>query len=282
LTGLSVGSIIETPVAETTGGRPFVHRREGEGEMTAEPRDQRRLYDDLVWTWPIISPPDDYIEESEHFSRVIREYAGIGAASLLHLGCGGGHNDHTLNLHFRVTGVDLSPRMLELARRLNPEITYHEGDMRSVRLGERFDAVAILDSINCMLSEDDLRAAFETAFFHLRPGGVFLTHVEQTVSSFQQNRTTFMTGSLGDTEITFVENYYDPDPADTTYECTFVYLIRQRGELTIETDRHLAGLFPLDVWYDNLRRTGFDVRQLSFEDTNQQCSIPLLVGIKSA
>jgi SAM-dependent methyltransferase len=247
-----------------------------------EPRDERRLYDDLAWTWPIISPPDDYVEESEYFAEVIRKYAGPGSATLLHLGCGGGHNDHNLKLHYRVTGIDLSLRMLELARKLNPEVVYHEGDMRSIRLEERFDAVTILDSINYMLSEDDLRSAFETAFYHLLPGGVFLTHVEQTPRTFRQNRTTSITRSLGDTEITFVENYYDPDPADTTYECTFVYLVRQRGRLVIETDRHLCGLFPLNVWYDNLRITGFDVRRLSFEDSSQQCSIPLLVGVKAA
>jgi SAM-dependent methyltransferase len=249
-------------------------------EMPQE--DARRMYDDLAWTWPIISPPEDYVEEGEYFAGVIREHAGVGARSLLHLGCGGGHTDNTLKLHFQVTGVDVSPGMLRLARRLNPEVMYHEGDMRTLRLPERFDAVALLDSVGYMLTDDDLRSAFETAFFHLRPGGVLLTCVEHTVQSFQQNRTICVTRVLGDTEITFVENYYDPDPSDTTYECTFIYLIRERGDLRVETDRHLAGIFPLKIWYDNLNYAGFDVKQLSFEDSAHGGSIPLLVGIRPA
>jgi hypothetical protein len=28
-------------------------------------KDERRLYSDLAWTWPIISPVEDYIEETE-------------------------------------------------------------------------------------------------------------------------------------------------------------------------------------------------------------------------
>ena len=244
--------------------------------------DQRRMYEDLAWTWPIISPPEDYVEESEYLAHVIREHAGINVHTLLHLGCGGGHNDHTLKLHFRVTGVDVSPRMLELARRLNPEVMYHEGDMRSVRLQERFDAVALLDSVAYMLDEDDLRSAFETAFVHLRPGGVMVTYVEQTSQSFQQNLATCSTRVLGDTEITFIEHYYDPDPTDTVFESTFVYLIREHGELKIETDRHISGLFTLNVWYENLRTAGFTVAQMAFEDSSQRSTIPLLVCTKPA
>jgi SAM-dependent methyltransferase len=245
--------------------------------------DERRLYGDLAWTWPIISPPEDYVSESEYFAGVIRDHASISTRSLLHLGCGGGHNDYTLKLHFDVTGVDISPEMLGLARRLNPGVTYHEGDMRSVRLERSFDAVAILDSVNYMLTEDDLRAAFETAHVHLRPGGVLLTYVEQTRQSFRQNRTTSYSRTKGDVEITFIENYYDRDPADTTYESILVYLIRERGDLRIETDRHLAGIFPLNLWYENLRMAGFEISQLTLEEPEDRGgSIPLLVCIKPA
>lgn len=245
--------------------------------------DQRRLYGDLAWTWPIISPPEDYVSESEYLAGVIRDHANIGTGSLLHLGCGGGHNDYTLKLHFDVTGVDISPQMLGLARRLNPDVMYHEGDMRSIRLERSFDAVAILDSVNYMLTENDLRAAFETARVHLRPGGVLMTYVEQTRQSFRQNRVTSYTRSKGDVEITFIENYYDPDPTDTTYQSTFVYLIRERGDLRIETDRHLAGIFTLNLWYAHLRMAGFEVSQLSFEEPEDSGgSIPLFVCIKPA
>ena len=59
-----------------------------------------------------------------------------------------------------------------------------------------------------------------------------------------------------------IENQHDPDPADTTYESTFIYLIRRRGRLWVETDRHRLGLFPLRVWRRLLRETGFRVAQV--------------------
>jgi len=194
-------------------------------------KDSRRLYGDMAWLWPIISPFTDYIEETELFSRKIREHVKKKDGNLLHLGCGGGHNDYIFKKYFEVTGVDISESMLALASKLNPEVTYMKGDMRSLRLPQSFDAVTVLDSINYMTSVEDLYSAFRTAYVHLAPGGVFLTLIEQISGKFQQNYCKCSTHSKGDVEVSFIENYYDPDIGDTSYEATFIYLIRKAGEL---------------------------------------------------
>ena len=250
--------------------------------QTFSSNNHHRLYSDLSWTWPIISPPEDYIQETEWFCKIIREHSQIEVKTLLNLGCGGGHNDYTLKTHFSVTGLDTSGAMLNLARKLNPEATYLLDDMRTVRLGVFFDAVTIFDSVNYMLSVQDLRAAFTTAFEHLKPGGVFLTLVEESVDCFHNNKTTCSTHVKGDIEITFIENYYDPDPTDTTFEATFIYLIRRGSRLEIETDHHLCGIFDMKIWLDQLRGVGFDVKQLELRDPNLgERSYPMLLCIKA-
>jgi len=247
---------------------------------TGSARDARRLYADLAWTWPIISPPEDYVEEAEGFCHLIREYARIPARTVLDLGCGGGHNDATFKRHFEVVGVDVSEPMLSLARSLNPEVEYVVGDMRTVRLGRAFDAVVIADSIDYMLTEADLRAAFETASAHLRPGGVLVTYAEHEPETFRQNRTSATTRSRGDVEITLVENSYDPDPADGTFEFTIVYLIRRGGILDVHVDRHLSNLFPLETWRRNLRSSGLDVVELRRPFEDGEPKVPTFVALK--
>lgn len=245
--------------------------------------DERRLYGDLAWTWRIISPPEDYVPEGKYFARVIREHAAVEVKTLLHLGCGGGHNDHTLKRHFDLTSADVSEPMLRLAKDLNPEVTYLAGDMRSLRLDSQFDAVAILDSVNYMTSEDDLRQAFETAYHHLKPGGVFLTIVEQTPETFVQNLTKHWTRRQDDVEITFIENSYDPDTGDTTYESVFVFIIRERGALRIETDRHVGGIFPMETWFEILKEVGFEVERTDYADPEDNgVPLPVLICKKSA
>jgi ADP-ribose pyrophosphatase YjhB (NUDIX family)/SAM-dependent methyltransferase len=226
--------------------------------------DQRRLYSDLAWAWPLISQGEDYVQEAEAFARQIRQRARIPVSTLLHLGCGGGHLDLTLKKYFNVSGVDVSQPMLDLAGQLNPEVTYFPGDMRTVHLEKTFDAVVIADSIDYMLTEADLLSAFRTAYAHLKPGGIFCTYAGVTCQSFIQNDTRVSTHSDGSVVITYIENRYDPNPQDSTYEITFVYLIRRSGsedQLEIETDRHLGGLFDLETWSRCLSDTGFEVHR---------------------
>lgn len=238
--------------------------------------DEQRLYHDLAWIWPIISPPEEYVQETEWICRIIRQYSEIEVKTLLHLGCGGGHNDFTLKKHFQMTGIDLSQEMLTLARALNPEVTYVQGDMRTYRSEERFDAVLVADAVSYMLTEEDLHAVFRSAWMHLKPGGALLTFAEVTKERFQQQHTECPTHAKGDIEITYIENYYDPDPADTTYEVTFIYLIRRQGKLELQTDAHLAGIFPLASWPRCLQEVGFQTHQITFEGYD----IPTFICVK--
>jgi SAM-dependent methyltransferase len=244
-------------------------------------QNEKRMYADLAWLWPILSPKEDYVHESEFIAGALKQHSLIRPRTLLHLGCGAGHNDYTLKQHFEVAGVDLSPHMLELARGLNPEVRYVEGDMRAVRLGMEFDAVIILDSIAYMLTEEALREALATAHLHLRPGGAFLSVVELDPTTFVQNKTSAWTRARGDVELTFIENYYDPDPHDSTYECTFLFLIREAGRLRIETDSHLAGIFPMETWRSSLEGAGFDVLELEYRAQGEhEAALPVLLGLK--
>lgn len=244
--------------------------------------DQRRLYGDLAWTWPIISPPEHYVDESETFAGLIRAHGRGEFKTLLNLGSGGGHNDWTLKHHFAVTGVDCSPEMQDLARRLNPEVEYIAGDMREVRLGRPFDAVTCFDSIDYMLSEADLAAAFATAYAHLRPGGVFVTYAEVTCESFVEGlvRADRQVGHDG-TEIIFIEHDHDPDPTDSTMECGYITLIRQAGLFRVEADHHLTGIFPEARWPALLEAAGFEAQTLIITVWDEaEEPIPTFIGIK--
>ncbi len=226
-----------------------------------EQPDQRRLYGDLAWTWRIISPPEDCVEEAEEILACARASSKIQVNTLLDLGCGAGHTHLTWKKYVEVTGVDITRVMLESAERLNPEVIYLEGDMRTVRLEKLFDMVTITDSIDYMLSPEDLRAAFTTAFLHLKPGGILITYVIRSPERFEQNWNRCSSYHVEDKDLTLLENYYDPDPSDTTYEMTYVFLIRHHGHLDIEIDRHLNGLFDLGTWRSILERVGFKVNQ---------------------
>ena len=218
---------------------------------------QMRLYDELAYLWPYISPPESYAEEAAHWRQAIRDRLGAGRHRLLELGVGGGHNLSHLTAEFDAVAVDLAPRMLELSRRLNPGVEHHLGDMRTVRLGRVFDAVLIHDAISYMLTEDDLRAAFGTARAHLRPGGLLLAAPDLVRENFRDGEVQRWEGSPGPIAVITEEQLRDPDPTDTQVESLFIYRITEGGRQRVEYDRHISGLFPLAVWTGLLEEAGF-------------------------
>ncbi len=121
---------------------------------------QNRLYEDLVHLWPFLSPPEDYAEEAKHWREILRAKLGSGKHHILELGVGGGNNLSHLTGEFKATAVDISEGMLEHSRKLNPDVEHIVGDMRSVRLNRKFDAVIIHDAIGYMFTENDLLATF--------------------------------------------------------------------------------------------------------------------------
>ena len=93
-----------------------------------------RLYNDLAYLWPLLSPPADYAEEATHWRYVLHRELGPGKHEILELGVGGGHNLSHLTADFKATAVDISENMLALSRKLNPDVTHLTGDMRSFRM----------------------------------------------------------------------------------------------------------------------------------------------------
>jgi SAM-dependent methyltransferase len=221
-----------------------------------------RLYTDLAWLWPLWGDHEtEYAGYCEHVVGLFRAHAQRPIESVLVISCGSGKNVFNLKRHFRVTGLDLSPVMLELAAELNPECEFVEGDMCDFELGRTFDAILLDDGVSHMTHRADLAAAFRTAFRHLNPGGVMVVTPDVTTEDFCQNRTVVEHAEgrarPSNLEVVFVENVFDPDPDDEHYEATMVYLIRENGVLRVETDRCELGLFSIDTWRQCLAESGF-------------------------
>jgi len=228
-----------------------------------------RLYGELAAWWPLLSHPDDYVEEAA-FIRGLIENAVPEARTLLELGSGGGNNASHLKARFEMTLVDRSPGMLAVSRALNPECRHAPGDMRDVRLGRTFDAVLIHDAIMYLTSRDDLRLAIATAFAHCRPGGVAVFVPDCVRESFAPGTTCGGHDAVGDRVpsrgLRYVQWTWDPDPGDETYLVEFAYLLRDGGDpVRVERDRHALGLFEESTWLSIMTDAGFEARVLDYE-----------------
>ncbi len=222
------------------------------------------LYGELAPWFHLLTAPEDYAEEEAFFSAILYELSAEPPRTLLELGSGGGNNASHYKRRFTATLSDMSEEMLAQSRRINPECEHVLGDMRTLRLGRQFDAVFVHDAVSYLTAENDVRQAIETAFVHLRPGGVALFVPDCVRETFAP--ATDCGGHDGDGRaLRYLSWTYDPDPSDTVYTVDYAYLLHEGGQpVRCLYDQHLEGVFPRTTWLRLLAETGFraEVRPL--------------------
>jgi SAM-dependent methyltransferase len=256
----------------TVFGRP--------GEAVAMPDEptQPRFYGDLAAWWPLISPPDEYTEEAAFVAGLLAS-ASIPVHEVLELGAGGGSNASHLKAEFTMTLTDLSDRMLDVSRRLNPECGHIQADMRTMRLGRSFDAVLVHDAIAYMTTVADLRRAMETAFVHCRPGGVAVFVPDEISETFEPSTDHGGTDAHDGRGARYLEWTWSPGLADTAVRTEYVFLLRGAdGSVQVAHETHRTGLFGREVWLGLLADVGFTADAVREETSEDRRPRELFIG----
>lgn len=227
-----------------------------------------RMYDEFSHLWTQITSPEDYAEEAAELREALFDLLQAGPApyrpTVLEMGVGGGNNLSHLTDFVDAVAADISAQMLEVSKKLNPDVEHVLGDMRSMKLDRKFDAVIIHDAISYILTVDDLRRTFETARAHLEPDGVLIAGPDWIKGVTPFPNLSCKLGKQG--ELSYAEFVHDPDPDDTEIEVIFTYYMPGqesdgpggRQVIRVEEDRHRHGLFPLETWLLTLRDAGFE------------------------
>jgi len=249
----------------------------------AEPSETRhRFYGELAEWWPLISPPHEYAEEAA-FAATLLDSAAIPVREVLELGSGGGHNAVHLAERFEMTLVDLSEEMLAVSRRLNPDCAHLQGDMRTLLLGRRFDAVFVHDAIDYMVTEADLRRAIATAYAHCRDGGVAVFMPDRIVETFAQETGHGGEDGLDGRGVRYLDWTHDPDPTDTWVRTDYAFLLRESdGAVRLVHESHQTGLFGRDAWLSLLTDAGFAPEQVTEETTEDRAPREVFIGRRPA
>ena len=146
-------------------------------------------YDDIAgmyhafwadWYLPAASPA----LEKLFFSKVRR------GSRVLDVCCGSGHVTRELVARgYVVTGVDLSASLIAEARKELPEAEFHVQDASKLSLERRYEAaLSTFDSLNHILSLEQLRNVFTGVRQHLVDGGLFVFDMNDEQAYFMDLR----------------------------------------------------------------------------------------------
>ena len=118
------------------------------------------------WYLPAAKPALEQV----FFSRVPT------GSTVLDVCCGSGHvTKELVTRGYKVTGIDSSAALITQARRDLPQVDFHVQDARTLQLPMRYDAaLSTFDSLNHILSIDELRQVFERVHRALVSNGLFV------------------------------------------------------------------------------------------------------------
>jgi SAM-dependent methyltransferase len=231
------------------------------------------MTDPIQETWDALAPAYDALTGFHDHATWAAQLeslaleAGSSGRRLLDVGCGTGSSTAALiDRGYDAVGVDVSPRMLEVAaRKLGPGVPLHCHDMRDLpRLGE-FDVVfSVSDVVNFLLGDDELVAAFSGFARNLAPGGFAVFDVD-TLASFRTLYSSLLVVPGGDRVVVFdgragdglapgalAEAYVDrlePAPSAPWWQrVRAVHRQRHHTPAAIERALSAAGLSLVTVW----------------------------------
>lgn len=219
-----------------------------------------RLYTELAPWWPLLSPPDAYVDDAMAVHALIQQVLRREPRTLLELGCGSGTLASHLPPSVQVELNDLSPEMIAVATTRNPGAITHCADLRTLRLPRTFDAVLIHDATMYLDQRADVEAALETAHAHLEPGGVLVLMPDFVEETFYPGTDAGGGDDASGRAVRLLEWRWDRDPEDGHFEVEMALLLRDTdGTVRSVHEQHSMSMYSLSQWWQMLAAAGFTV-----------------------
>lgn len=209
-----------------------------------------------------------YVRFSQNLAdTVLPEYLeslGVQPVNLLDIACGEGSFAVAMaKLDYRVTGVDQSECMIDLARQRAREaevkVKFSVADMRSLAFQNEFDLVTcFFDSMNYLLTVRDLQDSIQCAFNALQPGGLYIFDMNTVygLAVDWMREKTYIQNETDD----FVEIHRPSFDFENLIASLQITIFKQSGDLWERIEEtHLERGYPIADLRFLLLETGFEI-----------------------
>ena len=182
----------------------------------------------------------DYAAEAARIRALIEERSP-GASTLLDVACGTGKHLEQLRAWYDVSGLDLDPQLLEIAKDRLGDVELHQGNMTAFSLGRRFDVVTCLfSSIGYVGTIEHLGGAVAAMAAHLNPGGVLIVEPWLTPDVWVVDRPHLL--SIDEPDLKIARMTISGREGRLAI-MNFEYLIGTPAGIETFSERHAAALF---------------------------------------
>jgi SAM-dependent methyltransferase len=201
----------------------------------------------------------DYAAEVEKLKGFVVQSPGSARHTLLDVACGTGRHIEYLKADYDVQGLDLNDDLLRQARKRNPKVTFHHGDMVDFDLGRTFDVVTCLfSSIGYVKTLDNLARAVTCMANHVAPGGTLVIEPWFTPEDWHPHTVHALLVEESHLKIARMNTSLVDDSGKVSY-FDLHYLIGTPVGTQYFAERHELGLFTVDEMYHAIADTGIEV-----------------------
>lgn len=230
-------------------------------------------YTDFASVYDILMNHIPYDKWADYIVNILKQH-GTTNGLVLELGCGTGTMTRKMAAKgYDMIGIDLSEEMLSLARQRSSGkedgILYLCQDMREFELYGTVAAVfCVCDSINYMLSPEDLSKVFQLVANYLDPGGLFIFDMdtEYLYGKILGDNTNIMNDEAG--SIIWENNFY---PEDMINEVNLTLFLKQENSLYRKHEEtHVRRAYDVDTIKRLLDDAGLDMLGAYHELTSEE------------
>ncbi len=216
-------------------------------------------YTNFAQVYDLFMDDIPYTEWCDYITSLLQEYQ-ISEGLLLDLGCGTGTLTEALSKKgYDMIGIDASLEMLEIAMEKHlasgSNTLYLLQDMRNFELYGTVKAIiSICDSINYILTLEELIQVFSLVNNYLDPKGIFLFDLNTEYKYHTLLADNTIAEAREDSSFIW-ENYYDPDTKINEYHLTL--FLKEKEELYHRyTETHYQRSYSLEEIQTALQKAG--------------------------
>lgn len=229
-------------------------------KINSKSNSQHKLYNELAWLYDRIYP--QIFSYRDTFDVIDGFLKPHGCKRILEVACGTGRLMAIMEENgYEVTGLDLSQKMLKIARkRCKGELLMQ--DMRDILIGKPFDALICLGgSFGYMLTDEDVNKALKGFNRALRGGGILMFDSFDADKSRQYEFGGWREAvfEFEDMKITRLSRLYDYIASENTWAVDWKYIIEKGDEKRMIKDQTRLRSFYQDQLTDMLKKHGFKV-----------------------
>ncbi len=248
---------------------------------------KEQLYKRFAEYYDKIYSKKEYDKEVNFIDSILKK-PKLKGKKILDVACGTGKHTKLLKAKgYSVTGVDINPEMLKIARNKAKGVKFIRGDMKELDLKEKFDAIiCMFTSINYNTNLKEIKKTLSNFYKTLNKEGAVIFDLGLTKKGRvgrPKDCANIDAYSEEDLQIARISQWHPSGEDKNIFNAIFLMFVKDKGKVDFEIDEHKLGAFDPEEIIKTMRSMGFKVSvydNFSLKKYTKKSKRAVFVGVK--